>query len=87
MKTLKDMEQFTREDIINSEFVGIALQSRTKKASDKGLTCKVDTMPTFVYLNGLRLELIKQIKSGKMVEGAKFWAIDFFNITKDELEK
>jgi len=33
----------------------------------------------------LRREVLKQIKSGKMVEGAKYWAIKFFNIKETDL--
>ena len=31
-------------------------------------------------------EVIKHIKSGEMVEGAKYWAIKFFNITEEDLK-
>lgn len=34
----------------------------------------------------LRQEVIKHIKSGKMVEGAKYWAIEFFNIKESDLQ-
>ena len=34
----------------------------------------------------LRQEAIKWIKSGEMVEGAKFWAEKFFNLTDEDLK-
>lgn len=33
-----------------------------------------------------RQEAINHIKSGTMVEGAKFWAIGFFNLKEEELK-
>ena len=38
------------------------------------------------FSNELKQEAIKHIKSGKMVERAKFWVIDFFNITEEDLK-
>jgi len=62
LKTLKDLGVFTKYEISSDEFVGIALQTRTGKASKKGLACKVDINPTFVYASGLRQEAIKYAK-------------------------
>lgn len=38
-----------------------------------------------IIFNELREVVIEQIKSGYMVEGAKFWAIKFFNLEEEDL--
>jgi hypothetical protein len=47
---------------------------------------KEDLPNEHIFKGELRQEAIKWIKSGKMVEGAKFWAIKFFNLTNKDLE-
>jgi len=34
----------------------------------------------------IRAEAVKWVKSGNMVEGAKFWVIDFFNLTEEDFK-
>ena len=101
-KTLKDLKHFSREDIARKDFVGIALQSRTKEASKKGYTCAVDINPEFIHAKSLREEVIKWIKELKkfnsLAESNPFFRfrhdafpiIDFimhrFNIPEEDLK-
>ncbi len=62
MKTLNDLKTYTKDDISRKDFIGIALQTRTKEASKKGLACKVDMSPTFIFYQGLRELAIKHVK-------------------------
>lgn len=96
-KTLKDMHHFSIHELRDDGCIGVALQTRTKKAGKKGYGCKVDINPLFVHANLLRQEAIKWIKYvrkncvyacrlGKItcIEH-KFW-MERFNLTEDDLK-
>ena len=40
----------------------------------------------YIGLEVLKKEAIKHIKSRKMVSGTKLWAIEFFDITEEDLK-
>ena len=72
LKTLNDLKSFYKGDIEREDFVGIALQSRTKEASKKGYVCRVDVNPEFIHIKSLRQEVIKWIK--ELLNGTNiFW--------------
>ena len=52
-------------------------------------TCKIapaDESTIYGFSEILKQEVIRWIKLGNMVEGAKFWARVFFNITEEDLK-
>ena len=84
LKTLKDLKHFSLDEIKRKDFIGVALQSRTKKASEKGYTCKIDINPLFIHANLLKAEAIKWAKKYNFLETHPFcW---FHNITEEDLK-
>lgn len=74
LKTLKDIEfaELNLEDYASGTFKEVE-RVYTKKRVDR-------------FREKLKQEAIKHIKSGTMVEGAKLWAMGFFNITEKDLK-
>lgn len=83
LKTLKDIEVSDEriakdiQDRIKLLELDKPIAMRKSKEMDKG---------RFVYVSELRKIIIEHIKSGKLVEGAKFWAMDFANLIEEDLK-
>jgi len=60
---------------------------KLKTLKDLERPSKTRVNKTLIDVTELRQEAIKWLKSGKMVEGAKFWVEEFFNIEEEEKEE